>query len=121
MEIMPYTGQKWSIECPGCLGTGKYDPRTDSQHNKCKGTGRLERREMTTAQYWKIKLLFNELVQLKIIVKNDGLWNKVVAEMSQHRDAVAIENTDNMLSTHSASDIIEMLKDHKSRALKRNR
>lgn len=121
MKVMPYTGQEWFIECVGCLGTGKYDPRTNSQHKKCKGTGRLERREMTTAQYWMIKRLFNELVELKVIVKNDGLWNHVTDLMNKHRDAVAIENTDNMLSTHSASDIIEMLKDHKSRAFKRNR
>ena len=125
MKDMPYKDLKWSIECKGCLGKGKYDPRFDAgpknTHFKCKGTGRLQLKEMTNGQYWMIKRLFNELFKLEIIVENDGLWNKVVDAMLKHRDAVAIENTDNMLTTKAASDIIEMLKDRKSRASNPNR
>jgi hypothetical protein len=76
---------------------------------------------MSDKQVGFIRGLFNELVRMDVICDGDGLWNSVVTKMQNHKEAVAIENIDGMLTTKDASDIIEMLKDHKSRALKANR
>jgi hypothetical protein len=114
---------QWTIRCEACSGTGKWPTLKDyeGKHFACKGTGSVKVSAMTAKQINFIRGLFNELVRMDVICEGDGLWNSVVTKMRNHKDAVAIENIEGMLTTKDASDIIEMLKDHKSRALKHNR
>ena len=114
---------EWTTRCVACNGTGQWPTlnNPEGKHFACKGTGVVKVSQMTTKQINFIRGLFNELVRMDVICEGDSLWNSVVTKMRNHKDAVAIENIEGMLTTKDASDIIEMLKDHKSRALKRNR
>lgn len=112
---------QWTIRCEACSGTGKWPTLKDyeGKHFACKGTGSVKVSAMTAKQINFIRGLFNELVRMDVICEGDGLWNSVVTKMRNHKDAVAIENIEGMLTTKDASDIIEMLKDHKSRAIRK--
>lgn len=114
---------QWTTTCKPCRGTGKWPTQKnpEAQCFRCKGNGRVMMKAMSDKQVDFIRGLFNELVRMDVICDGDGLWNSVVTKMRNHKEAVAIENIDGMLTTKDASDIIEMLKDHKSRALKANR
>jgi hypothetical protein len=111
---------EWTIRCVACNGTGQWPTlkNPEGKHFACNGTGLVKISQMTPKQINFIRGLFNELVRMDVIAEGDGLWNSVVTKMRNHKDAVAVEDIDNMLTIKDASDIIEMLKDHKSRALK---
>lgn len=112
---------QWTIRCEACSGTGKWPTQKnpEGRHFKCNGTGHLMVKAMSDKQLNFIRNLFKELVEMEVIIKGDGLWNDIVNTMQNHKQAAAIENVDGMLSTHDASDIIEMLKDRKSRHIEK--
>jgi len=109
----------WTATCKECGGTGEYlhlmsEPGV---HFACKGTGKLIVKAMTQKQINFIRGLFNELVKMEFIVNGDELWNVIVPRILAHKEAVAIENIDGMLTTKHANEIIRILKLHKSRSL----
>ena len=109
----------WTAKCEECGGTGEYLHLMSKPgvHFACKGTGRLIVKAMSDKQVNFIRGLFNELVKMEFIVSGDQLWNTIVPLMLAHKEAVAIENIDNMLTTKHANEIIRVLKLHKSRSL----
>lgn len=79
------------IKCTSCNGTGLWPTIDDPESlrhscKRCKGQKKVD--IMSLKQVAFMRLLFEQLVKMDAIKKNDNTWHRIVNLMVNHRDGV---------------------------------
>ena len=106
------------IKCSSCNGTGLWPTIDDPESlrhscKRCKGQKQVA--IMSLKQVAFIRVLFENLIQLGAIKKNDNTWHRIVNLMVNHRDGVEY------VSTLKASALISQMGKIKNNCIARKK